>query len=271
MARIVTIAEPALDPAGIVDQIRGRGPALVALSGGVDSAVVAALAQRALGPDAIAVTLVGSAVSGSERDAAERVAQEIGIRHASIPADPLEDPEYRANPLNRCFYCRRTETRALREFGQPKGVAQYLDGVHLDDLGGDRPGLAAMDAAGFRHPLAEASWRKTDVRAFARSLGLSNADRLSNACLASRVATGDAISEELLRRIEAAEATLLARGFQRVRVRVSGPRARVEVDPTEVGRLLDPALARQVREEILELGFLEVSLDPIGYRSSKGN
>jgi pyridinium-3,5-biscarboxylic acid mononucleotide sulfurtransferase len=271
MHRTLTIAEPALDAERIVESIRGRGAALVALSGGVDSAVVAALAHRALGSEAVAVTLIGPAVSESEQGAAASVAHEIGIRHALVPADPLEDPDYRANPSNRCFFCRRTETLALRAFGEPRGIAQYLDGVHLDDLGEDRPGLSAMNAAGFLHPLAEAAWRKGDVRSYARTLGLSNAERLSNACLASRVATGNAISDELLRRIGAAEASLTARGFERVRVRVSGATARVEVGPTEVARLLDPELARGVREELHGLGFLDVTLDPNGYRAAKGN
>jgi uncharacterized protein len=260
----------ALAPADLEGSIRRGGRALVALSGGVDSAVVALLARRALGEEAVAVTLTGPAVSDAESRAAEEVARSVGIPHVVLRVDPLTVPEYRANPTDRCFYCREIESSALLEYGRPRGFRQFLDGVHRDDVGEVRPGLRAMDAAGFRHPLLDAGWGKTEVRAFARGAGLPNWDRPSNACLASRVRHGSPISEELLRRIDAAESHLVAQGFRRVRVRVEGARARVEVDPDEVARLLETPLAGSVREALNALGFLEVSLDPRGYRSGKG-
>ncbi|MCI4370349.1 MAG: asparagine synthase-related protein, partial [Thermoplasmata archaeon] len=119
-------------------ELRAGGRSVVALSGGVDSSVVASLAYRALGRAAEAVTLAGPAVSAEEVDRAHRVAEAIGIAHTVVPVDPVADPSYRANPSDRCYFCRSVETRAIREWGAPRGVARYLDGVQLDDLGDHR-------------------------------------------------------------------------------------------------------------------------------------
>jgi len=249
----------------LVERIRGRGRALVALSGGVDSALVASLAFEALGPDAVAVTLSGPAVSQAEGERAAEVARTIGIEHHTLLANPLENASYRANPTDRCYFCRSVETHRLREFGDVRGIRQYLDGVHRDDLGEDRPGLRAMDEAGFDHPLAWGGWTKSDVRRGARRRGLPNADQPSDACLASRVAHGEAIDRALLARIEAAEAVLLGRGFRRVRVRVHAGAARIEVGPEEVARLSSTETAFEVTAEIGALGFAPVTIDPLGY------
>jgi len=238
---------------------------VIALSGGVDSAVVAALAYEGLGTDAVAVTLRGPAVAQAEVDRAVRVALEIGIDHRVLDVDPLERAEYRANPVNRCYFCRSVEAGRLLAYGRAWGATQYLDGIHADDLSDDRPGVQAMNEAGFRHPLAESGWTKADVRQAARARGLSNSDQPSDACLASRVAHGDAIDASLLARIEAAEKILLDRGFRRVRVRVQGDRARIEVDPLEVARLSAPPLSTEVVTSVRALGFGSVAIDPLGY------
>ena len=249
----------------LIDHLRGGGPTLVALSGGVDSAVVAALARAALGSAAVAATVTGPAVAAAEVERAVRVAAAIGIEHHLIPANPLERAEYRSNPSNRCYFCRAVETERLRAFGDGRRIRSYLDGVQLDDLGDDRPGLRAMEEAGFAHPLVVAGWTKADVRRAARSFGLPNAETPSDACLASRVAHGDPIDAPLLRRIEAAESLLLAGGFRRVRVRVHGGGARLEVGPDEVARLLDPRVGEPIRRGVGALGFDPVTVDPLGY------
>ena len=238
---------------------------MVALSGGVDSAVVAALARTALGPAARAATVVGSAVAASEIAAAREVARSLGIRWRLVRAEPLNDPSYRANGSDRCYHCRRVESAALREVASADGASQLLDGLHVDDLADDRPGLRAMDEAGVVHPLLWGRWGKADVRRYARSVGLPNADRPSNACLASRVARGQPITAELLDRIDRAEELLAELGFRRVRVRVHGTAARLEVDPSEVARLEQGDLLGRVRESLLGLGFAAVAVDPRGY------
>jgi len=249
----------------VVGRLRQGGPALVALSGGVDSSLVAALAVDALGASARAATLAGPAVARTEVERARRVADYLGIAHDVLRVDPVEDPEYRANPNDRCYYCRRLETGVLRTFGAPRGMRQFLDGVHLDDLSDVRPGLRAMDEAGFVHPLVWARWTKADVRDAAHRRGLPNWDEPSDACLASRVAHGEPISHELLERIDAAETLVRARGFRRVRVRVRGGAARIEVDPDEVARLSAGPLAEEITEEVRRVGFERVTIDPLGY------
>ena len=265
----VTAAHP-LPPEAIVRRISGGGPAVVALSGGVDSAVVAHLAFTALGLRVHALTLTGPAVSSDEQARAAEVARRIGIPHDFLRSDPLEVAEYRANPGNRCYFCRRSESATLLGWGQGRGIRQWLDGVHQDDLGDDRPGLAAMDAAGFVHPLALAGWRKADVREYARRVGLPNWDAPSDACLASRVAHGREISAALLARVERAESAVRRLGFGRVRVRTDGHSARVEVDPGEVPRLLRSEIAEAVTRGVRAAGFDPVTLDPIGYRPRPG-
>jgi pyridinium-3,5-biscarboxylic acid mononucleotide sulfurtransferase len=255
------------DEAELLRELRTGGASVVALSGGVDSAAVAALAYRALGARAQAVTLAGPAVASEEVERARHVASTIGIAHEVVTVDPVADPRYRSNPSNRCYFCRSVETRAIREWGRPRGFVRYLDGFHLDDLGDDRPGIRAMDEAGFGHPLVWARWRKPDVRAFARTAGLPNWDAPSDACLASRIRHGQEVTVPLLGRIEVAERALRAHGFRRVRVRVDEDRARVEVDAAEVPRLLAEPLGSVVRAELRQLGFTDVELDPAGYPS----
>jgi pyridinium-3,5-biscarboxylic acid mononucleotide sulfurtransferase len=252
----------------VIARLRAGGRALVALSGGVDSSLVASLASVALGSEAVAVTLTGIAVSAAEIERATSVAHAIGIEHHLVAVDPLARAEYRANPSNRCYFCREGESVVLRSFGGPREIRQYLDGIHLDDLSDDRPGVRAMDEAGFVHPLVLAGWGKQAVREAARRRGLPNWDEPSDACLASRITHGQPISAELLGRVERAEARVRAAGFRRVRVRVTGDEARVEVDPSEVPRLLTEPLASRLDAEVRAVGFTRVLLDPRGYHAA---
>ncbi|HYB79715.1 MAG TPA: ATP-dependent sacrificial sulfur transferase LarE [Thermoplasmata archaeon] len=268
MSSAVPTANPTRSPNELVDHIRAGGRALVALSGGVDSSLVASLAFAALGSEVVGVTLVGPAVARREVDRASRVAAAIGIEHVVLPTDPLARSEYRANGVDRCYHCRVVETDAMRKFGVDRSVRQYLDGVQVDDLADDRPGLRAMDEAGFVHPLLWAGWGKREVRAEARRQGLPNWDQPSDACLASRVAHGEPVTEELLARVEVAEAALLDLGFRRVRVRVRSGSARIEVDPSEVPRLLEEPLASLATRAVERAGFSSVRVDPRGYRGA---
>ncbi len=250
----------------LVVRLREGGPAVVALSGGVDSGLVASLAREALGSRAVALTVGGPSVASRELAQATALAGTVGIAHRVLPADPLASPEFRANGPDRCFHCRTIEGTALRAFADEHGYRQLLDGLHLDDLGEDRPGIRAMDRAGFFHPLLWGGWSKSDVRREARARGLPNWDRPSDACLASRVARGRPISAELLRAVEAAESRLAGRGYRRIRVRVDGTAARIEVGPDEVDRLLsDPGLP-DTEAELRREGFVSVTVDRQGYR-----
>jgi pyridinium-3,5-biscarboxylic acid mononucleotide sulfurtransferase len=257
-------------PREVRRSIARAGRALVALSGGVDSAVVAALAHAALPSESVAVTLSGPAVASREVERAIAVAGAIGIDHVVVPVNPLTVVGYQENPPDRCYFCRSTESAVFRRWGEAHGVEQYLDGVQLDDLGDDRPGLRAMEEAHFRHPLVVGGWRKVDVRRYARRLHLPNWDQPSDACLASRIPHGQPVTAEILERVQHAEAWLEEQGFRRVRVRVRGDSARVEVDPEEVHRLLASPMAAVVTVELRRRGFAEVALDPTGYHARAG-
>ncbi|MCI4364018.1 MAG: ATP-dependent sacrificial sulfur transferase LarE [Thermoplasmata archaeon] len=256
--------EPLL-PEELVSCIRERGPATVALSGGVDSAVVALLARDALGPDAHAATILGPAVSGEEGRWAAEVVRFLGIDHEFLEADPLASPEYRANTSDRCFHCRTVEGGRIRSWAASRGISQLLDGTHRDDLGEHRPGIRAMEEAGFLHPLLDAGWGKREVRSFAEARGLPNHDLPSNACLASRIATGEPITPQTLALVESAESEVRALGFRQVRVRLRAGGARVEVGPEELARLFEPDTMALLERRLTRLGLGGVSFDPEGY------
>lgn len=250
----------------IVQDFEERGGAVVAFSGGVDSAVVAALAHRALGDAALAVTADSETLPLGEREAAERVAAEIGIRHRVIEISELEEPSFAENPEDRCYYCRRGLIRNLKEIAEQKGVSTVADGTNADDLGGHRPGFEAVKEEGVFSPLVEHDVSKKEVRNIARVLGLSVAEKPSLACLSSRIPYGEEITEEKLEKIAKAEEFLNTHyGFQQLRVRMHGDDlARIEVTPPErdiVAQGMD-----EIAMKMKHIGFLYVTLDLQGYR-----
>jgi uncharacterized protein len=249
----------------LVADLAGRGSVLVAFSGGVDSAVVAGLAQRALGDRSVAVTAAAETLAGAELDLARRVAGEIGIRHEVVTYRELDDPEFVANPAHRCYVCQGMRMDAMVELARRWGFAAVCDGTNASDPGPHRPGLTAIRERGVVSPLLEHGVTKAEVRRLAQRLGLSVWDRPANACLSSRIPHGLPVTLERLRRIEAAEEVVAGRGFRVVRVRHEAGRARVEVGPDEV-----PQLAErwpEIEPRLLALGFTEAVWDPAGYRS----
>ena len=251
---------------GILRAFRARSRALVAYSGGVDSGLVAKLAFEALGPDALAVITDAESLSRREFGEANEAAEEIGIALRVVPVSELANAKYRANPVNRCYFCRSELAAVLTELAANEGFLAIADGVNVSDLGDHRPGIRAMDEAGFWHPLVEFGLAKPDVRALARALGLSFWDKPSNACLSSRIPHGTAITVEMLRQVEAAEAYLHDRGFRQVRVRHRGTTARVEVVPDDIPRL--EAIREEVADVLRKLGYQETVVDPAGYRAA---
>jgi uncharacterized protein len=238
---------------------------VVAYSGGVDSALVAAVAARELGDRALACIGVSPSYPDRERQAAIDLAEKIGIRHRLIETDEQLDPSYAANLGDRCYYCKSELHGKLRSIADEEGLAVVIDGSNADDVDDDRPGISAGRERGVRSPLMEAGIGKAQVRELARLLGLPVWDKPSMACLASRVPHGTPVQPELLRRIEQAEDVLSSLGFAQFRVRHHGDVARIELAADDLPRAVQ--LRAKLIEPIRRLGWRFVTLDLAGFRS----
>jgi uncharacterized protein len=245
--------------------LRARGPVLIAFSGGVDSGVVAALAHRALGDRALAVTAAAETLAGRELDQARRLALEIGIRHDVVTYEELDNPEFVRNPSFRCYVCQGMRMDTMLELARRRGFATVCDGTNASDPGPSRPGLRAIEERGIYSPLLVHGIDKATTREIAQGLGLTVWNRPANACLSSRIPHGQDVTLAKLRTIEAAEDLLHDRGFTVVRVRHDEGRARVEVGLEELPRL--EGLWPEIEPGILALGFSAALYDPRGYRS----
>jgi uncharacterized protein len=256
--------------------IASQPAALVAYSGGVDSALVAAIAAEQLGERARAITGVSPALAPHLREEAQLQAQWMGIQQREIATAELTDPAYASNPADRCYACKRelhSLLAQLRNAVADEGLrdAVVLDGVNHDDLGDHRPGIRAAQERGALSPLAELGITKAGVRAISRALGFPWWDKPAQPCLASRFPYGEAISAERLRRVASAEAWLRKRGFAELRVRSQGEAARIELPPDQLPELLQAELRAALVAAFLELGFTAVSLDLEGLVSGKLN
>jgi uncharacterized protein len=245
-----------------------RDGVLVAFSGGVDSAVVAALAHDALGDDAVACTARSETLPADELDDAIRVAEEIGVRHESVTFSELDDPDFVANGEDRCYHCRTMRLGKMYDTARDLGIGTVCDGTNASDPGeGHRPGLRAVEELDVFSPLLAHDLTKEEVRAAAERYDLSVADKPSMACLSSRIPTGLAVTEERLTRVEKAERLLRTWGFSQFRVRDHDGLARIEVAPDELDAALDLEFVRAAREHLTDVGFEHVTLDLHGYRT----
>lgn len=245
------------------------GSVLVACSGGVDSVLLAAIAAKTLGNQAVAATAVSPSLASGELDDARAAAAAAGIRHIEVPTDEIDNPSYAANTPDRCFHCKDTAYGTFTALAARMGIAVVVDGTNADDTGDFRPGRRAAREHGVRSPLAEAGMTKQEIRDWARELGLAVWDKPAAACLSSRVPYGSPVTLEKLTRIDRAESALKAMGFRQCRVRDHGDVARIEVEPGQLARLME--IRTQVSAAIRQAGFAYASLDLDGFRSGSMN
>jgi uncharacterized protein len=251
--------------------LRDMGSALVCYSGGIDSALVLAVAHEQLGEKALGVTAVSPSLAPSEREGAERIARHIGARHELVDSHEIERPAYVANGPDRCFHCKSELYDIARRKLDQLGFAVVLNGTNRDDLGDYRPGLEAAREAGVRSPLVELGFDKSAVRAVAKLLELPIWDKPASACLSSRIPYGTAVTRERLSQIAAFEHDLRELGFVQARVRWHGKIARLELALAELPRALEPALRARLIAAGKQHGFNYVTLDLEGYRVGSHN
>jgi len=248
----------------LLENVSGLGSCVLALSGGIDSSLVLAVAAPLLQDRCLAVTADSVAVPEWDRTDARAAADAVrgyGTGRRAIATGEIDDPRYAGNSRSRCYFCKLEMCSALVEIARSDGYAWLIDGTNASDAErDDRPGMAAGRELGVRSPLAEAGITKADVRILARALGLPDPDRPASACLASRIPFGVPITPQRLRRVEAAELALRSLGFRQVRVRDFGARARVEVEPGEMETV---ALHRPfIDARLRELGFTDWETQP---------
>lgn len=248
------------------------GSCVVAFSGGLDSTVLAKAAQVALGDRAIAATGTSPSMAAGELEVCQELARQIGIRHEIFSTGELEDPQYRQNPPDRCYYCKSDLFTRLQELAQQWQVAVVCDGANRDDLADYRPGSQAARENQVRSPLAEVGLSKEELRQLAAWWQLPVWNKPATPCLASRIAYGEEVTAERLAMIDQAERFLRGLGFQPIRVRYHrGDLARIEAPQQMLDRFLDPQLRRQVVEHLKEIGFKFIALDLEGFRSGSMN
>ena len=245
---------------------------LVALSGGVDSALVAYAAYTRLGKSAIAVTADYKTLAQEELEYAKKISSEIGIKHIVIEYNELDNESFVKNDNNRCFYCRSELSEHLLEIAKEFESGIIVDGTNIDDLGDYRPGVLALRENGIRSPLAETDFSKKMVRETAKSIGLSVYDKPSNSCLASRIPWGQSVTAEKLARIEIGEKIVKQlTGAKQVRVRDMDGVAKIEVGVDELYLLESGTLLQKIKDQLKLISFEDVSIDPEGYRPGKIN
>ena len=256
----------------LINWFENKDGVLVALSGGVDSALVAYAAFKKLGKSAIAVTADYKTLSQEELESSKQISKEIGISQILLDYDELENEEFVKNDSNRCFFCRQELGTHLEKIATKLGIKFIVDGTNLDDLGDYRPGITALRERGILSPLVETKLDKKEIRKIAKEVGLSVYDKPSNSCLASRIPWGQRITSEKLLRIEYGE-TIVKQITQlkQVRVRDLNGTAKLEVDKENIPILSRKRIFDEIKTKLKLVGFTDVIIDLDGYRPGKIN
>jgi uncharacterized protein len=239
---------------------------IVAYSGGVDSTYLAYAATRVLGLKALCATADSPSYPDRHRQMAMQTARQFGFRHEIVRTDEMTRPEYRANPENRCYYCKQELYTHLSAIALDRGIPAIADGSNADDRGDYRPGRQAAREFGVLSPLDAAGLTKEEIRELSHRAGLPTWDEPASACLSSRIPYFNEVTEEKLRTIERAESVLRELGFRICRVRHHDSIARLELGRDEIARALEPEMADTIDRELRALGYAHVTIDLRGYR-----
>jgi uncharacterized protein len=252
--------------AALVERLESFPSLVVAYSGGVDSAYLAWMANRVLGTRALSVTADSPSYPERHRQMALAIARDFQLQHEVISTHELDRPEYRANPANRCYFCKHELYSTLSVLARDRGFGAIADGNNADDRGDYRPGRQAAREFGVVSPLDDAALSKADIRALSQEAGLPTWDEPASACLSSRIPYFSEVTDDKLRAIEQAEEAIRALGFRVLRVRHHGEIARIELGQSEIARALQPEISEAIDRALRVLGFKHVTIDLRGYR-----
>jgi len=245
---------------------------VVAVSGGVDSTFLLKIASEVLVKEKLlAVSVKAEIFPQEELESAKEMAKEFGVEHIVIKCEPLKIPQFKMNPIDRCYYCKTKIFKKLKEVAKERGLNFVVDGTNYDDIGDYRPGMKALRELGIRSPLKEAMITKEEIRSLSKKMGLKTWNLPSFACLASRFPYGKEISKEKLTMVDEAEKFLRGLNFRQARVRHHDQIARIELEKDDIRTFISKGLMDKAVKKFKELGFVYVTLDLEGYRSGSMN